>query len=129
MSKCVILREDEADLAGLVRELLEDAGYTVIHVITVEDLLVEAARRVPCIALVDGMSPSSFDLWWLGPVLSKLGVPPVAFTAHASAREEFAADARGFVGVVSKPFDADEFVNLVDSICWEESREAASRAV
>jgi DNA-binding NtrC family response regulator len=126
MSKCVILREDEADLAALVSELLGESGYTVIHVTSVQDLLIEASRRAPCVALVDGTSPSSFDLWWIGSVLSKLGVPSVAFTAHASAREEFATDPHGFVGVVSKPFDADDFVNLVDSICWEEPKVAVS---
>src|SRR5579872_5958565 len=118
MSKCVILREDEDDLADMVRELLEDSGYRVVHVRSVPELLAEAERRSPCLALVDGTSPTSFDLWWVGPVLTKLGVPPVAFTAHASARQEFAADPHDFVGIVTKPFDANEFVNLVDDVCW-----------
>jgi DNA-binding response OmpR family regulator len=124
--KCVILREDEPELAALVTELLEEAGYRVIVVETVEELLHEASQRSPCLALIDGTHPSSFDLWNLGPTLQAMDVPPVAFTAHSSAQQEFAADARGYVGIVSKPFDADEFVSLVNSICWEEHKAAAS---
>jgi len=126
MSNVVILREDDADLARLVRELLEDQDYVVVHVVEVQDLLLEAVRRAPCVALIDGTGGTSFDLWWIGPVLNKLGVPPVAFTAHSSARDEFAADPHDFVGVVSKPFDAGEFVDLVDTICWDHEQEAAS---
>lgn len=126
MHKCVILLEDEPDLTHLVRELLEEADYAVTHVTDVDQLLTEAARRSPCVALLDSTNPSTFDLWWMGPKLKELGVPPVAFTAHMSARMEFEADAHGFAGVVSKPFDADEFIDVVNSICWEEHQSAAS---
>lgn len=124
MSKCVIVREDDPDLADLVRELLEDQGYMVKVVLPIEELLHEAARRSPCVALVDSTAPNRFDLWWLGERLQAIGVPPVAFTAHASAREEFARNPCGYVGIVSKPFDAQEFIDLVDTICWENHRAA-----
>ena len=124
--KCVIVREDDVELTRLVRELLEEDGYTVIHVTSIQDLLVEAARRGPCLALIDGTSSTGFDLWWLGPVLSKLGVPPIAFTAHASAQAEFDADHSDYVGIVPKPFDMDGFISLVETICWEQEHEAAA---
>ncbi|GAC1437126.1 MAG: hypothetical protein NVSMB6_33000 [Burkholderiaceae bacterium] len=126
MSNNVLLLEDDPDLTGLVTELLMDADFTVIHVGSVEELLKQAAHRSPCVALIDGTSPSKFDLWWLGPILTKLGVPPVAFTAHGSARIEYEADNHDYVGVVPKPFDADRFVELVSSICWEDHHQAAS---
>lgn len=126
MSKCVIVREDDPDLAVLVRELLEESGYTVIHVLDIDDLLAEAARHSPCVALVDGTSPAAFDLWWVGPRLARIGVPAVAFTAHASAKRDFEADNHDFVGVLSKPFDADEFVEIVNSICWAQHEERAA---
>jgi DNA-binding NtrC family response regulator len=122
----VLLREDDRDLAQLVIEILEDAGYQVIHVIEIDDLLHAAKKNSPCVALVDGMHPARYDLWWLGPELRKLGVPPLAFTAHASARTEFAADSHGYVGVVTKPFDADEFLSLVNQVCWEDYQAVAS---
>jgi DNA-binding NtrC family response regulator len=126
MSKRVVLREDDEDLALLVREILEDAGYSVIHVVRVEDLLKTARQNAPCVALIDGVSSTGYDLWWLGAELRKIGVPPVAFTAHASARAEFAADSQGFVGIISKPFDADEFIQIVDAICWDDHQAVAS---
>ena len=124
--KCVLVREDDPELARLVSELLEEDGYTVVHVRSIQDLLVEAVRRAPCLALIDSTSSTSFDLWWLGPVLSKLGVPPLAFTAHASAEAEFQADHHDFVGIVGKPFETDAFVGLIETICWESEREAAA---
>lgn len=126
MTKCVLLLEDDADLAELVRDLLESVDYHVVHVTSVPALLQEADKRSPCVALVDATSSTSFDLWWLGPVLSRLGVPPVAFTAHMSARQEFERDRQGYVGVVAKPFDADEFIEVVRQICWEEHASAVS---
>ncbi len=126
MSKCVLLLEDEPELAHLVSELLSDQDYILVHVTTIEELLLEAARRAPCIALLDSTDPRTFDLWSLGPKLAELGVPPVAFTAHSSAQAEFEADSHDFVGIVPKPFDADQFVSLVDSICWEQHQAAAS---
>ena len=118
-SKCVILLEDEADLAQLVRDLLEDAGFLVVHCTSIEATLVEAARKSPCVALLDSTNPKEFDLWFLGPRLLEMGVPAIAFTAHATARQQFEADSSGFVGVLDKPFDADEFVSVVEAICWD----------
>jgi DNA-binding NtrC family response regulator len=126
MSKRIVLREDDKDLALLVCEILEDAGYSVVHVVEVEDLLEAARKNSPCVALIDGSSPTRYDLWWLGSELVKLGVPPVAFTGHASASAEFATESHGFVGLITKPFDADEFVAVVDKICWEDHQAVAS---
>jgi DNA-binding response OmpR family regulator len=126
MGKTVIVREDDRDLAQLVLELLEEQRYSVLVVTTVEELLVEARRHAPCVTLVDGSSPSEFDLWWVGQVLAELDAHPVVFTAHASARRQFDLDPHGFVGVVSKPFDADELLACVNSICWEGEQAAAS---
>jgi two-component system, NtrC family, nitrogen regulation response regulator NtrX len=126
MNKPIVLHEDDPDLRQLVRELLEDQGYTVHDAPRIEDLLVLARRLTPCVALIDSTSPTAFDLWYLGPLLAQLGVPALAFTAHATARQQFEDDPQGYVGVVSKPFDADEFINVVDSICWEESNVVAS---
>lgn len=126
MGKCVVVLEDDPDLASLVRELLHDEGYNVIDVMSPDELLAEAARRAPCLALVDSTNPSQFDLWELGPRLMKMGVPPVVFTAHSSAHDEFERDSHGFVGVVGKPFDADEFLQVVNNICWENHNAVAS---
>lgn len=126
MANVVVVLEDDLDLAALVSELLQEAGYEVVHVTDADSLLCEAALRSPCIALIDGLSPRAFNLWWIGPRLAALGVPPVAFTAHASATSEFEADSHGFVGVLVKPFDADEFLRLVDTICWDDHHAAVS---
>lgn len=126
MSNRVIVREDDADLAHLVNELLTDEGYIVTTVLEIEELLREAGRLSPCVALIDSSGGAAFDLWWLGPRLQALGVPALAFTAHASAKEEYARDHHDFAGVIGKPFDADEFVEIVNQICWDEHHEAVS---
>lgn len=124
--KVVVLLEDEEELAALVRDLLADEGYEVVRVTSIEHLLAQCAQRSPCVALVDSLDPTQFDLWWVGPKLVQLGVPPVAFTAHLTATREFERDPHGFVGIVAKPFDAEQFLQLVDTICWEDHHCAAS---
>jgi len=126
MSNPVVLREDDPDVRHLVHELLEEQGYLVFDAHDIEDLLDQVKRRAPCVALIDSTSSTEFDLWHLGPVLAQLGVPAVAFTAHSTARQQFEENPSGYIGVVSKPFDAKEFIELVDSICLEESQEAVS---
>lgn len=126
MGNCVLVLEDDSDLLQLVREFLEEADYVVVSVTSVEELLVEAARRSPCVALIDSTDPVQFDLWHLGERLQSMGVRPLAFTAHASAREQFEQDHHGFAGVVNKPFDVEEFLDAVNSICLEEHQQAVS---
>lgn len=122
----MLLLEDEPDLAQLVQELLTDEGYEVVWVETTDRLLEEAEYRASCVALIDATSATSFDLWWLGPRLAARGVAPLAFTAHHSARAEFEANPSGYVGVVSKPFDARQFIDLVDSLCLDDLQPAGS---
>ena len=126
MSNPVVLREDDPDVRHLVHELLEEQGYLVFDARDIEDLLDEVKLRSPCVALIDSTSSTEFDLWHLGPLLAQLGVPAVAFTAHSTARQQFEENPSGYIGVVSKPFDANEFIELVDSICLEESQETVS---
>lgn len=126
MSGTVVLREDDPDLCNLVHELLEEQNFEVHDVIGIGELVEVCSRRSPCVALIDSTSPTEFDLWHLGSTLANIGVPAIAFTAHATARRQFEANSNGYVGVVSKPFDADEFITLVESICWEEHHAAAS---
>src|SRR5579875_3902461 len=115
MEKCVIILEDDPDLAHLVRELLTGEGYSAFVTGDADQLLAEAAVRAPCVALVDSMNPAEYDMWWVGPKLAQLGVPPVAFTAHASARTQFEADRHDFLAIIEKPFDAQEFLDVVNS--------------
>jgi DNA-binding NtrC family response regulator len=126
MNKPVVLREDDPDLRLLVRELLEEQDYAVYTVSEIDELLATCMKLAPCVALIDSTSPTEFDLWYLGPKLAAIGVPAIAFTAHSSALAQFAKDRSGYHGVISKPFDADEFIDLVNTICWEESREEAA---
>ena len=53
MSKCVLLLEDEPELASLVEELLTDAGFRVVHVPDVDGLVLAARQHSPCVALID----------------------------------------------------------------------------
>jgi DNA-binding NtrC family response regulator len=126
MSNQVVLREDDPDVRHLVHELLEEQGYAVYDARDVEELMNEVKQRSPCVALIDSTSSTEFDLWYLGPILAQLSVPAIAFTAHSTARQQFEENPSGYIGVVSKPFDANDFIELVNSICWEETTEAVS---
>lgn len=116
-NEVVLVLEDNRDVATVVGELLADASYDVRVVESPEELLEEACRGGASVALVDSVDPSRFDLWWIGPRLVEAGVRPIVFSAHSDARSAFHEDPHGFVGVVSKPFEADELVRVVESAC------------
>jgi CheY-like chemotaxis protein len=121
---CVLVIDDDRDVADLVHAVLSDEGYQVSRLYSTEPGLIKAAvQRVdPDCVLLDGESPSGFGSSW--PEAARLRdrerrLPVIMFTADAVS----AAEARGrrtqrsraaaFAAVLSKPFALDDLVNSV----------------
>jgi CheY-like chemotaxis protein len=120
----ILVVDDDADIAALVGEVLEDEGYELA---TVRDRRLESVRAAverlrPDCVLLDGVGRGAFGTSWAdaawmtglpGPV------PVVMFSAdreatdEANKNESARSRAAGFSAVVSKPFDLDEFVGIV----------------
>lgn len=116
MEKYVLVGEDDRDIASLVVEVLEDAGFKVGASMGADTL--DAARaNLPDIILLDYQMPG-MDGVTIAQQLhadpSTRGIPIIAMTAAGRAPvvcQEM--DAQGCLG---KPFDIDHLVETVERL-------------
>jgi CheY-like chemotaxis protein len=109
----VLVVEDEAELRGLVRTVLEDAGFLVLEAADGPTGLELARRYRPCAVVVD-LRRASMD----GPAFARAcragpgsSAPVIVLSAEPTAR--LRARRLG-VEVVPKPFEVEELIGLVD---------------
>ena len=120
----VLVVDDDRDIGELVEAILTDAGYAVSLLHQLEPELVAAAvgRLEPDCILLDSSSAVDYGASWA--IAERLAgrerpVPVVMFTAHHAAVHEAEAktsdrsQAAHFAGVLAKPFDLDELLDLV----------------
>jgi CheY-like chemotaxis protein len=116
MRKTVLIVEDEADLAGLLSDVLRAAGY---------DVVLTTARRAAARSVE--VQPSAIVMDYLMPGLNGAEVveqirramptnpPPIILvTGLANAKE--LAEQTGVDGYLRKPFDVDTFVQMVNRL-------------
>lgn len=124
-ARTVLVIDDDHDIARLVEALLTDECYDVaiLHDLTPDAVARAVGREEPDCILLDGESPKGFgSSWELSESLAVRGrpVPVVMFTAHGAdeqeARDGASARSRAahLSGVLSKPFDLDELIGVVE---------------
>ncbi len=116
MKKYVLVAEDDADISGLVRAVLEDAGFDVGVTVGSDTLKAVQVRR-PDLVMLDYQMPGMDGIriaQELRSDASTSAIPIVAMTAAGHAPtvcQEM--DAQGCLG---KPFDIDNLVAAVDKL-------------
>lgn len=122
MASTVLIVEDEADLAGLLRDVLQDAGYSVV--LTTGTAAVQRAEEVqPALILMDYMMPGLNG----GAVIAqmretlKANLPPLILVSGRPEVRELARQA-GADAYLYKPFDVDELLALVSRLGGRETR-------
>lgn len=117
----ILVADDDAAIAAIVREALEDDGYRVVVSPTHEETLVALAAIRCALVLADteGTVMADDDLAHWRSVEEALaaakGTPVVIFSAHNPSAFTGYRE-RGFAGLVSKPFDLDELLATVRSL-------------
>ncbi len=109
----ILLIEDEPAVARLTEIVLNGAGYPVQVVADhalASDLLAESAYRL-VIADTD-LGPHTPGLAGLAPLVAAAHCPVLLFSAHRFPAAEIAA--AGFAGVISKPYDIDDLLRIVE---------------
>ena len=121
----VLVVDDDADVAGLVEELLGDECYAVSilrdrRLETVRDAV---ERLCPDCVLLDGDGTGTYgDSWTEAAWMSALPapVPVIMFSGDTRATDEAdenlseRSQTAGFSAVLSKPFDLDELLRVVE---------------
>jgi DNA-binding response OmpR family regulator len=116
----VLLIEDNPDNADIVMRVLGAAGYTVRHFLRGLDGVRAAQKDKPVLILMDFNLPD-VDGRTLALVMKRqLGgdkAPPIiAVTARTGAYEEMMAERFGCAAFVSKPFEPQELLALIDKL-------------
>lgn len=115
--KKVLIVEDDADTIEIVETILNGAGYAVIK-ISREITVKEIAGIKPNLVILDYLLPYTF----LGNELCAAikdnpktdGIPVILYSASNLA--EGVAHKCKADGFLSKPFDLDHFISLVDTL-------------
>ena len=114
--------DNDRDIGEIVRDVLAEAGFEVA---VLEDSRADAVQQAvgslePDCVLLDGEDAYGYgSSWEQASWLSGRGrpVPVLMFTAGQAATDEVGAGqterSRAFAGVIPKPFDADELVDIV----------------
>jgi CheY-like chemotaxis protein len=115
--KIVIVIDDDLKILELVKDFLESHGYHVIPATTGEQALAKAEISKPDALVLDVMMPG-MDGYQTCRQLKQdarlSGVPVIMFTAGNDPKFQQQAFAAGADFCLSKPFDLDRLLNVVN---------------
>jgi CheY-like chemotaxis protein len=116
----ILVLDDDPDLVGLVRRVLEGEGWTVRSAFDAREALKLCEESMPCLLLVDLMLPHMDGEAFLSELRSRFPdtSPKVALLTASAVREEVAERAEVDASL-PKPFELDDVRALVRQLCGE----------
>lgn len=132
MSQTIVVLEDDADIAKLVRYQLEGAGYAVDAYSNASEVLPAAAHKVPALYLLDIMVPGGDGLEVCrrlrqNPALSS--VPVIFLTALATESDRVHGLELGADDYITKPFSTRELLARVKAVLRRFERPEAAETL
>ena len=125
----ILVVEDNQDNYELVRTILDLAGYDSFQAINGRDGVDAARKQKPDLILMD-MALPEMDGWDATARIREdpetSHIPMVALTVHTLPVERKRALDAGVDAYISKPFDAAQFIQVVERTL-EESRQSGGR--
>ena len=110
----VLIVDDDQTLRDLLRELLEDAGYRTVTASDGAAGLDALCRAAPDLVLLDVSMPIMDGLTFLLRRSEEACRPPVPVVVMSAQQRESEARQLGAQQFVSKPFDLDVLLGVVD---------------
>ncbi len=114
----ILVVEDDPDNMGLVRFVLERAGYSVIEAYDGKEALTITRQTLPDLVLCDLAIPE-IDGWTVTKTLktdpATQNIPVVALTVRSLLEDRLRAVEAGCDGYISKPMDIRAFITEVAS--------------
>jgi two-component system cell cycle response regulator DivK len=114
----ILLIEDIADNASLVKRVLGSQGYDVSWAQTAEEGLDKAEQHPPDLILLDlglGDIVGQRLVGYLRMIPGREQVPIIVVTAWPEETARMMVQAYGCNGYISKPIDVRSFIQMVDS--------------
>jgi DNA-binding response OmpR family regulator len=112
----VLVVDDEADVRGLVRELLERAGYSIDEAATGRDGLRALYAAPPDLVVLDVTMPELDGWQTLERIREVSDVPVLMLTARAAELEKVRGLQAGADDYVTKPFGRQELLARVETL-------------
>lgn len=119
MKQTLIVLEDEADIANLIRHHLEQVGFSVAIVSAGEQVLPLARKHPPALFLLDVMVPGSngFEVCrQIRETRDLARVPVIFLTARAAEADRVRGLELGADDYITKPFSTRELVARVRAV-------------
>jgi two-component system, cell cycle response regulator DivK len=121
----ILVVEDNRDNYELVRTILELAGYDAFLAVNGRDGVDAARKQKPDLILMD-MALPEMDGWDATQRIREdpetKHIPMVALTVHTLPRERKRALDAGVDAYISKPFDAAQFLQVVEGTLRDSQR-------
>ena len=123
----ILVVDDEADARDLIEMALSQYGAIVTTADSAAAALAEIDRGVPDVLLSDVGMPreDGYDLirrLRSRPLERGGGIPAIAVTAYASAKDRESALASGYEAHVAKPFEPEALAQTVAALCRAQTR-------
>ncbi|SRR5579885_2075485 len=116
--RTILLIDDDADIVGALRAVLERRGYRVVTAADGNAGLAAAEREGPDLIVVDMMMPKKSGFLVLEKLKSRGGGPPVVMiTANEGGRHRAYAEALGADDYLRKPFAMEQLLASVERLC------------
>jgi len=112
--------DDEPDLRKMLDTMMKNEGYDTEMAVDGSDFLEKVDSYNPDIVTLDVMMPGLTTWVILGRLKAKKSNPKIILVTVVRFTEEEKKnlyEAANIVGYIKKPFDIDEFVNIIKKTC------------
>ncbi|MEO2069573.1 MAG: sigma-54 dependent transcriptional regulator [Desulfurobacteriaceae bacterium] len=119
MEKCKVLVVEDDDIQReLLKEISEEAGFSVLASSTAENGLKMALKENPLVVVSDVRLPGTDGLEFLKQLKEKVeNVEVIVITAFSSVEDAVNAIKAGAFHYITKPFDPEVLINLINKAC------------
>ncbi|MFZ5648933.1 MAG: response regulator transcription factor [Bacillota bacterium] len=118
----ILVVEDDAPIALLIKVYLEKAGYRVQMAADGEEALKSFSEINPSLVLLDLMLPEKDGWEVLNEIRSQSSCPVIMITARGAVEDRLKGLNLGADDYISKPFDPDEVVARVQAVLRRPAR-------
>jgi two-component system cell cycle response regulator DivK len=127
MNQLILVVEDDAIMQKMALKILRSRGFSCELAVTGREAVAKAAALHPGLILMD-LSLPEMNGWEATRALKAdpalAGIPVVAVTAHAMVGDKETAIAAGCAECVTKPYELEELIAVVERYIGPAQREA-----